>query len=146
MAKSHIFQPLIARPQSVHSLVNRSRNLVLAGRVEAAFDSATRRKGLLGRSALPSDTVLAIAPSNAVHTFGMQFPIDVLFIRRDGTVVKRVLNLKARRIAAALRAFAVLEFAVGQPTVAATEVGDRLELEVVGATAPSLQPQPPAES
>ena len=131
MAKSHIFQPLIARPESVHRLVNRSRNLVLAGRVEAAFDSATRRKGLLGRSALPPETVLAIAPSNAVHTFGMQFPIDVVFIRRDGSVVKRVLNLKARRIAAALRAFAVLEFAAGQATVAATQVGDRLELEAV---------------
>jgi uncharacterized membrane protein (UPF0127 family) len=132
VAKSHIFQPLLARPESVHRLVNRSRNLVLASRVEAAFDSATRRKGLLGRSALASDTVLAIAPSNAVHTFGMQFPIDVVFVRRDGSVVKRVLNLKARRIAAALRAFAVLEFAAGQPTVAATQVGDRLELEAVG--------------
>jgi uncharacterized membrane protein (UPF0127 family) len=132
VAKSHIFQPLIARPESVHRLVNRSRNLVLAGRVEAAFDSATRRKGLLGRSALPSNIVLAIAPSNAVHTFGMQFPIDVVFIRRDGSVVKRVLNLKARRIAAALRAFAVLEFAAGHPPVAATQVGDRLELEAVG--------------
>lgn len=78
---------------------------------------------------LAPDTVLAIAPSNAVHTFGMQFPIDVLFVRRDGLVVKRVLNLKARRIAAAFRAFAVLEFATGSPTVAATQVGDRLELE-----------------
>ena len=78
---------------------------------------------------LAPDTVLAIAPSNAVHTFGMQFPIDVLFVRRDGVVVKRVLNLKARRIAAAFRAFAVLEFATGSSTVAATEVGDRLEVE-----------------
>jgi uncharacterized membrane protein (UPF0127 family) len=73
--------------------------------------------------------VLAIAPSNAVHTFGMQFPIDVLFIRRDGTVVKRVLNMKARRIAASLRAFAVLEFAAGSAAVVRTHVGDRLELE-----------------
>ena len=79
---------------------------------------------------LAPDTVLAIAPSNAVHTFGMQFPIDVLFVRRDGVVVKRVLNLKARRIAAAFRAFAVLEFATGSSTVAATQVGDRLELEI----------------
>ena len=101
---------------------------MLAARVEPAFDSATRRKGLLGRSSLAADTVLAIAPSNAVHTFGMQFPIDVLFVRRNGTVVKRVLNLKARRIAASLRAFAVLEFASGSSAVAATEVGDVLEI------------------
>jgi uncharacterized membrane protein (UPF0127 family) len=126
---AHIFQSLLGRPDAVHRLVNCNRGIVLAGRVEPAFDSATRRKGLLGRSTLASDTVLAIAPSNAVHTFGMQFPIDVLFIDRDGVVVKRVLNLKARRIAAALRAFAVLEFAAGSPTVAATQVGDRLEVE-----------------
>ena len=111
--------------------MNRSRSLLLAARIESAFESATRRKGLLGRSVLSPDTVLAIAPSNAVHTFGMQFPIDLLFVRRDGVVVKRVLNLKARRIAVALRAFAVLEFATGVPTVAATEVGDRLEVEPV---------------
>lgn len=78
---------------------------------------------------LAADTVLAIAPSNAVHTFGMQFPIDLLFVRRDGVVVKRVLNLKSRRIAVAFRSFAVLEFATGSSTVAATEVGDRLEVE-----------------
>jgi uncharacterized membrane protein (UPF0127 family) len=125
----HIFQPLLSRADRGYRLVNRTRGLVLASRVEPAFDSGTRRKGLLGRSELPADTVLAIAPSNAVHTFGMRFPIDLLFIRRDGRVVKRVQNLKPRRIAAALRAFAVLEFAVGTPAVEATRVGDRLELE-----------------
>jgi uncharacterized protein len=130
MAKPHIFQPLLARRDVPHRLVNRSRGLVLAMRVEPAFDSRTRRRGLLGRSTLPPDTVLAIAPSNAVHTFGMQFPIDVLFIRRNGVVVKRVQNLKPRRIAADLRAFAALEFAAGLEPVAATQVGDQLEIEM----------------
>ncbi|HXW08902.1 MAG TPA: DUF192 domain-containing protein, partial [Vicinamibacterales bacterium] len=97
--------------------------------VEPAFDSRSRRQGLLGRPSLPADTVLAIAPSNAVHTFGMQFPIDVLFIRRDGRVLKRVQYLNARRIAVAWRAFAVLEFAAGSPGVASTMVDDRLEIE-----------------
>ena len=89
---------------------------------------------------LAPDTVLAIAPSNAVHTFRMQFPIDVLFVRRDGVVVKVVLNLEARRIAAAFRAFAVLEFATGSSTVAATEVGDRLELETASRRSSSPAP------
>ena len=78
---------------------------------------------------MPAGTVMAIAPSNAVHTYGMQFPIDVLFIRRDGVVVKRALHVKSRRIAFAWGAFAVLEFAAGVPAVEATQVGDRLELE-----------------
>ena len=129
MAKPHIFQALLKRGARRYRLVNRTRALVVADRIEPAFDSRTRRTGLLGRQMLPSDTVLAIAPSNAIHTFGMKFPIDLLFIARDGRVVKRVLSLPARRISAALRAFAVLEFAAGHTGVAATHPGDYLAIE-----------------
>jgi uncharacterized membrane protein (UPF0127 family) len=59
--------------------------------------------------------VLAIAPTSAVHTFGMRFAIDVLFVNRGGRVIKRALGLKPGRIAATLTAFAVLEFAAGAP-------------------------------
>ena len=129
MARPHLFQPLLAKNAPPHRLLNRTRDLVLAAHVEPAFDSGARRTGLLGRQTLPPDRVLAIAPSNAIHTFGMQFPIDVLFVRRDGTVVKRVLALKARRLSAAVRAFAVLEFAAGHPGVAQTSVGDVLAVD-----------------
>ena len=126
----HVFDPIVANPAAPHPLLNRTRAITLASSIEAAFDSQSRRRGLLGRTALPMDTVLAIAPSNAVHSFGMRFPIDLLFVRRDGTVIKRVTHLKPRRIAAALRAFAVLEFAAGHPGVAQTRVGDVLAVEM----------------
>ena len=129
MPRPHLFQPLLKREPRCHRLVNRTRGLVLAKRVEPAFDSQTRRTGLLGRGGLPHDTVLAIAPSNAIHTFGMRFPIDVLFINRSGTVVKRVLALEPRRASAAIRAFAVLEFGAGHPMVRETHVGDQLTVE-----------------
>ena len=131
MARPHLFQPLLARSPLDWRLVNSTRDVTLAGRIEAAFDSESRRKGLLGRQALAPDAVLAIAPSNAIHTFGMQFPIDVLFISRDGRVLKRLLALKARRIAISLRAFAVLEFAAGNAAVAVTRAGDRLGFQAV---------------
>jgi uncharacterized protein len=124
-----LFTPILREPSGVWRLVNRTRSVVLATRIATAFDSRTRRTGLLKHDALPHDTVLAIAPSNAIHTFGMKFPIDVLYVRRDGTVVKRVRHLKARRISAALRAFAVLEFGADHPGVAATQVGDVLTVE-----------------
>jgi uncharacterized protein len=126
----HIFDPIIVNPTARCRLVNRTRGFALASQIEAAFDSESRRRGLLGRSALAIDTALAIAPSNAVHSFGMRFPIDLLFIRRDGVVVKRVTHLKPRRIAAALRAFAVLEFAADHPGVSETDVGDVLGIEI----------------
>ncbi len=129
MARPHFLEPLLARSPLACRLVNRTRHSTLADRVETAFDSRTRRTGLLGRAALAPSHVLAIAPSNAIHTFGMQFPLDLLFVSRDGRVLKRVLDLKPRRIAASLRAFAVLEFAAGNPGVAATRPGDQLALE-----------------
>jgi uncharacterized membrane protein (UPF0127 family) len=129
MAKPHLFQPLLAKQARAHRLVNCTRAFVLAAVIEPAFESLSRRTGLLGRQTLPFDTVLAIAPSNAIHTFGMQFPLDVLFINRSGMVVKRSLALKARRLAVASRAFAVLEFAAGHPGVEATRIGDQLGVE-----------------
>lgn len=130
MARPHFFQPLLSAAPIEYQLVNRTRDVTLARRVERAFDSESRRRGLLGRPALDSDIVLAIAPSNAIHTFGMQFTLDVLFVSRSGQVVKRVRALRPRRIAMSLRAFAVLEFAADHPGVAATDVGDQLGLEV----------------
>ena len=131
MAKPHIFLPIIKRTARPHRLVNRTRDLVLATQVEPAFDSDSRRRGLLGRQSLPTDSVLAIAPSNGIHTFGMKFPIDVLFIARDGKVLKRLVSVPSRRISFALRASAVLEFAANHPGVAHTQVGDQLVLEEI---------------
>ena len=129
MARQHLFQPLFRRGARRIHLVNDTRELLLAESIEAAFDSRSRRTGLLGRTAFATGSVLAIAPSNAVHTFSMRFPIDVLFITREGRVVKRVLDLKPGRVAGAWRAFAALEFAAGSAAVAATTVGDRLTLQ-----------------
>ena len=125
----HVFQPILKQPDRAWRLVNRTRGIELAARIETAFDSRTRRTGLLRHDALPHDTVMAIAPTNAIHTFGMRFAIDVLFVRRDGTVVKRVIALPRRRLSAALRGFAVLEFGADHPGVAATAVGDVLAVE-----------------
>jgi hypothetical protein len=98
----------------------------LATTVELAVDSASRKRGLLGRNGLPPAHALVIAPSNGVHTFAMRFPIDIIFVARDGRVVKITHALPARRIAFALRAFAVIEMAAGEADRAALAVGDRL--------------------
>ena len=131
MAERHIFSQFLKGAERPHRLVNRTHGVTLADQIEVAFDSKSRRRGLLGRRTFPADAVLAIAPSNAVHTFAMQFPIDVLFITRDGRVLKRVVSMPPRRISAALRAFAVLEFAAGNEGVARTAVGDHLVIEEV---------------
>ena len=107
-------------------LRNMTTGAVLARRVEPALDSRTRRRGLLGRDGLPDGTALVIAPSNAVHTFFMRFAIDVIFVGRDGRVMKVRTGVPARRLLVSLRAFCVIETAVG--CCGQVAAGDRLEL------------------
>jgi uncharacterized membrane protein (UPF0127 family) len=129
MASAQFLRALVHEPDAPHRLVNSTRGIVIATSVEAALDSRTRKKGLLGRTGLDPSSALVIAPTNAVHTFGMQFPIDILFVRRNGQVVKRVISLRRRRIAAALWGYAVVELAANHPGVAGTQVGDELRIE-----------------
>lgn len=104
--------------------------MAVATTLEGAFDSATRKRGLLGRDSLPPGHALIIAPSNMVHTFFMRFPIDVLIVRRDGTVAKARPNVPARRIVGALRGFAVIEMAANELARSGTVAGDRLSVTV----------------
>ena len=101
---------------------------MVASCIEAAFDRTTRNRGLLGRDRLEPGTALILAPCNAIHTWFMRFPIDVAFVRRDGRIVKAVANLRAWRLAASFRAFAVVELPAGVLAATDTGAGDELRL------------------
>ena len=94
-------------------LVYAERGSVLAREVEPAFDSKTRKKGLLGRESIPADYALIIAPCSAVHTFSMRVPIDLIFVTKDGTITKTCRGVKPWRMAGSLGAYAVIEAAEG---------------------------------
>ena len=98
----------------------------LATVVETAFDSATRRKGLLGRDGLPAGHALIIAPCSLIHTFRMTFAIDVIFAARDGRVLKVCADVQPGRIRGAFQAFAVVEMAAGQVGRSRVAVGQTL--------------------
>jgi uncharacterized membrane protein (UPF0127 family) len=125
---SHFLSPLVAEPDHPWSVRNATSGRVLVTRLEAAFDSATRKKGLLGRDRFEPGSGLVIAPCGGVHTFFMRFPIDVLFAARDGRVVKVSPAVQPWRLALALSAFCVIELPAGTAADCATHAGDRLEL------------------
>jgi uncharacterized protein len=109
-------------------LRNDRTGLVVASTLEPAFDSASRKKGLLGRDGLAPGHALIIAPSNMVHTFFMRFPIDILIVSRNGQVVKAAPNVPARRIVGSWRGFAVVEMRAGSLTDSSTRIGDTLSV------------------
>ena len=123
--------PALKSPETPHALVIERTGTVLVRMVELAVDSASRKKGLLGRDGLAEGAGLVIAPTNAVHTFFMRFPIDIIFLTRAGFVAKIRTGVVPRRVAGALRGFAVLEMAAGSADRAGLRVGDTVTLRPI---------------
>ncbi len=108
---------------------NRTRDVLVADRALAAGTSKERRTGLLAHGELDESGGLWIVPCEAVHTIGMKFPIDVLFLDKKRKVLKIRKDMKQWRMAACFRAHSVLELAAGRADATGTTVGDQLELE-----------------
>jgi uncharacterized membrane protein (UPF0127 family) len=108
-------------------IANVTRQTEIASCVEVADRGAKRRKGLLGRTALSPEEGLWIVPCEAVHTFGMRFPIDLVYLDRDKRVKKVRSEVPPWRVSGCLSAHSVLELAQGTVRRTQTKPGDRLE-------------------
>lgn len=106
---------------------DRTRSAVALA-IDLATTRAERRRGLLGRDSLGTNEGLLLTPCIAVHTAFMRFPIDVIFIDRDGRAVRVVPQVRPWRITASLRAHAVIELAAGTAAATDIQVGDLLYL------------------
>jgi uncharacterized protein len=108
-------------------LLNSSHDTVLAEQALLAETPGARRRGLLGTDSLPDGEGLLILPCRQVHTFGMRYPIDVVFIDKDWTVRRVVHRMKPRRLSPlVLASRAVLELPPGKASETATAKGDFL--------------------
>ena len=106
---------------------NTDRQTELAGAADIADTSQKRRTGLLKHQSLEPGQGLWIVPCEAVHTFGMKFPIDVLYLSKQKKVLKIRDNMKRSRMSICLRAHSVLELPAGYAAQTSTQVGDQLE-------------------
>lgn len=108
---------------------NRTRAALLGGVIEIADTSKKRRTGLLKYTGLTEGQGLWIVPCEAVHTFGMKFAIDVLFLNKKRKVLKVRKEMGRRRMALCLMAHSVLELPAGTIDATGTMAGDQLEFE-----------------
>jgi uncharacterized membrane protein (UPF0127 family) len=115
-------------PARSWQLRNASRGSIVATMVIPAFERTRRNKGLLGRRSFAPGSALILAPCSSVHTFFMKFPIDIVFMSRDGEVLKVVPRCRAWRLAFGIGAFAVIELPSAAAKATGTGVGDRLQL------------------
>ena len=112
------------------TVLNLTRQAEIANRVRLAGNGRNRRKGLLGCNALGAGEGLWIVPCEAVHTFWMRFPIDLVYLDRKHRVVKIRTNVRPWRLSACLRAHSVIEFAAGTVSRTQTLCGDSLSLMI----------------
>ena len=110
------------------SVSNLTRQTILASQLELADRGEKRRKGLLGRSGLQDGAGLWIKPCEAVHTAGMQFPIDLVFLDRACRIKKVRSAVGPWRISACLSAYSVLELPSGTILKSQTKAGDQLAI------------------
>jgi uncharacterized protein len=117
-----------AKPNVHLRIWNVTRKTELGASVELANHSAARRKGLLGRDSLLAGEGLWILPCQAVHTVGMRFPIDLVYLDRDLRVRKVRSNVYPWRLSACVSAHSVLELAPGTIQETRTNRGDQLKI------------------
>lgn len=110
------------------TVLNRTRGVVLAQRLEVADTPKTRTHGLLGRDGLAEGEGLWIIPCESVHTFFMRFAIDLVYLDRKNTVKKVRSAVRPWRLSACLSAHSILELPAGVVLATGTRAGDELEL------------------
>jgi len=110
-------------------VTNKTRGTMVADRADIADTSLKRRTGLLKHTGLAPGEGLWITPCEGVHTFGMKFAIDVIFLNKKKKVLKIRPNMVKRRLALSLLAHSVLELPAGRLAETGTVAGDLLEFE-----------------
>jgi uncharacterized membrane protein (UPF0127 family) len=128
VARPSFLTGLLRSADRQYSLQNVRSGRVVANRVELALDSQSRRRGLLGRDEFAKGAALIIAPCSSIHTFFMRFAIDVVFVSRDGRVLKTYSALVPWRMAFSLGAFAVIELPAGAISRSDPKPGDSMQL------------------
>jgi uncharacterized protein len=109
----------------------------LGAAVDVADTGAKRRTGLLKHERLESGEGLWISPCEAVHTFFMKFPIDLVYVDRKNKVRKVRNSVPAWRLSACLPAHSVVELPAGTAQQSRTQVGDELVFDPLDETAGS---------
>jgi uncharacterized membrane protein (UPF0127 family) len=108
-------------------LVNATKNTVLSDRCRFANSVIKRMIGLLNRKMLATGEGLLIDRCYGIHTFGMRFSLDVLFLDKDLRVMRAVAGLPPLRTCIVRKAVYVLELPVGAIQRSRTEAGDQIQ-------------------
>ncbi len=110
---------------------NKTRETFVATNTSVADNYVRRLVGLLGKTNrwASNGSAMWIIPCRGVHTIGMMFPIDLIFLDKAQEVVHLEEHVRPFRISAvSLKSCSVLELPIHTIYRTGTRVGDRLEI------------------
>jgi uncharacterized membrane protein (UPF0127 family) len=106
----------------------------IAGHVHMACSFRSRCMGLLRRANISDQAGLLLVPGGSIHTLGMRFTIDVVFLSRQMRVLGLTEQVPPWRVVIAPRGTArVLELAAGRIAATRLTVGTYLTVDSVAA-------------
>lgn len=110
-----------------YCVFNRTRESFLALRVAYADTLVRRLKGPLGKLRWKPDDGVWLSPSRGIHTIGMLFSIDLVYLDADNRVIHLVENLGPFRISPIrIKCASILELESRAIYSSNTRVGDEL--------------------
>lgn len=112
-------------------VINLTKKTWLATKVRKADNFLTRLIGLLKRKHLGPEEAFWLVPSIGIHTVGMRFHIDVIFLDKEKKAIELIPSLAPYSFTGLrLAARSVLELPAGTIKKSHTELGDQLEVSL----------------
>ena len=125
----------MSAPAGERYAYNRTRQAYLATNLRVADTHWSRFRGLMATDAarFPQGSGLWIVPCRGVHSFGMRFAIDVVYLNSEQKVVYLQENLRPWRMAPVrFSASSVVELPPGTIRQTQTGVGDVIDVGLNG--------------
>ena len=124
-----------------YCVYNETRECFLSLNVRAADTIFSRLKGLIGRLRLRADEGIWVVPSRGVHTLGLFFPLDLIYLDENHRVIHLMEYFPSFRIGPLkTNAESVLELPTHTIYSSHTQIGDQLVICVAEDLKRKLRP------
>ena len=113
--------------KQTYCVFNKARESFLSLNVTIANTHWSRLKGLLGKWRLKADEGVWIVPSQGIHTIGVPFAIDLIYLDADCRIMHMIESFSSFRIAPIrVRCASILELPPHTISSSQTRLGDQL--------------------
>ena len=115
------------KPRRTYCVFNKTRESFISLNVDVADTHFTRLRGLLGKIRLRSDEGIWVIPSYGVHTIGVPFSVDLIYLDDKYRVIDLIESLGSFRIGPMrMKCVSVLELPSRTIYSSQTQIGDEL--------------------